>query len=85
MSEREYGWPEGYGWYEYIEGQVELAKANRVRDIIVNEIAVVKDIDELRRAIDAFKSLCKEQRIQMTGNGSPALARLETYLLSARG
>lgn len=78
MSERDHGWPEGYGWPEYLNGQMELVKANRAAEIICNEIATLPDKEERRRAIVAWKAM----GAQDTGDAGPTLLRLEADLLS---
>ena len=57
MSEREHGWPEDYNWPEYLSGQMAKAKWERAEEILLNEIAMLEDEDEQRRALKAWRAL----------------------------
>jgi len=57
MGERDHGWPKNYNWPEYLEGQIELTKANRAEEILREEIASLEDKDEQQRALTAWKKL----------------------------
>jgi len=81
MSERDRGWPEGYGWSEYLDGQIELVKANRAEEIICDEILPLKDREERCRAFLAWKAL----GIQHTGRTGGTVLELEADLIAMGG
>lgn len=55
MSET--GWPKSYSWKDYLEGEIELAKAVRAEEILCKIIALLENKDEQRRALTAWKKL----------------------------
>jgi len=55
--ERDHGWPEGYGWSEYLDGQMVLARAKRAETILLSEIVPLKDEAEKQRALRAWDDI----------------------------
>jgi len=71
-------WPEGYGWKDYLEGQVALAQANRMTEILEGEImAQIGDDDELRRALNAWIDAKVPKDAFPSINAEKTLAQLE--------
>ncbi len=79
--ETEHGWPKGYGWPEYIEGQLALAKATLAERILCDEIATLNDLDEKARALSAWRRIGAEHM----GRTGQTLLTIESDLRATFG
>jgi len=54
VSERDHGWPDGYGWTEYLDWQVGDAASDRLGHILYEQIVTLQDEDEKKKALNAW-------------------------------
>ena len=81
----ETGWPEGYGWEDYLEGQMEFVKTNRAEEILCDEIAKLESKDEQRKAIKAWEKLRVNHTLKTSRLLLELKANLNSLLLCRQG